>query len=69
MCCSNKPNLRAIYMPLEREDLWTENDRRQLEEEIRSILDQKEKELKEGKQKNLETVHAKKTMRTFSRNT
>lgn len=49
------------YESLEKEDLWTDNDRRQLEEELHSVLDPKEKELKEEKQKKLETVRTKKT--------
>ena len=66
----NGHKIVETYESHERKDLWTDNDKQQLEVETCSILDPKEEQLQEGKQKNLEIAHAKKTKertRPFSR--
>ena len=46
----NVANIAETYESLEKIEHWTDNDKSQLEEEIRSILEPKQKELKEEKQ-------------------
>ena len=57
----NIANIAETYDSLEKIEHWTDNHKSQLEEEICSILETKEKELKEEKQKKLETAHNQKT--------
>ena len=57
----NIAKIAETYESLERTELWTDTDKIQLEEEIHSILEPKEKQLKEEKQKKLETARNNKT--------
>ena len=52
----NVVEIAETYNTLNENELWTE-DKDQLEQEIKTIIDKKEKDLKEQKRKKLETLY------------
>jgi len=57
----NVVKIAESYEALEKSEHWTASDEAHLEEEIQSILERKEKQLKEKKQTKLEAARGKKT--------
>ena len=52
----NATVIADTYESLDKIEGWTERDKQQLEEEVKSIIDGKEQKIKEAKQKKLETA-------------
>ena len=57
----NGAKIADSYESLEKSEHWTTSDKTHLEEEVQSILEPKEKQLREEKQMKLETARRKKT--------